>query len=528
MKIEAYKVQLFFVLLGAFGNGICMTVRYKQQLYSYASLMVENFDMASGRSNTGYFAGLLTCAMMAGRTVSAPFWGYVCDNYGRKPVLLFAVFCTTIFSIAFGFTVNYWMGLAIRLLIGLTAPIGVVSKTCVAEIAPPHAQAAASSLYANAWLTGSVVGSIVGGLLVDPKSSGLATSGFFSDWPYLLPNLFTALISAISLVGVWIWMDETLKKKDPLLKPSNNPPPKDQTMWSLAKDPTVFLLAMLYGLNSYINTGYNELFPLWCWASKGDGGLNFSPAQIGYALAASNVVLVVCSQITFRAVVKKKSLKFCSVWGSIWLVPITFVIPWISYSDSTIGIWIYIIALTFVFYLLNFTVLTSQMVMSNNCVFKAERGRLNGLYMFLGSFARALAPLSIGCMFAATAESGLPFPLNYTFCFTWMSVLAIGQWYFSRKIPPSVEKQKEVIVKEEIRRTMGANAPPRTSQVRQSGVKTTHVEMKATMRSSIMTETGYHQFDEDSSSDEETGEAGGINSGEKDEQSSIASSGAKA
>ena len=27
MKLQAFHVQLFFVLLGAFGNGICMTVR---------------------------------------------------------------------------------------------------------------------------------------------------------------------------------------------------------------------------------------------------------------------------------------------------------------------------------------------------------------------------------------------------------------------------------------------------------------------------------------------------------------------
>ena len=28
MKLEGYHVQLFFVLLGAFGNGICMTVGF--------------------------------------------------------------------------------------------------------------------------------------------------------------------------------------------------------------------------------------------------------------------------------------------------------------------------------------------------------------------------------------------------------------------------------------------------------------------------------------------------------------------
>jgi len=55
-------------------------------------------------------------------------------------------------------------------------------------------------------------------------------------------------------------MKETLKKKDPLLPPTSEAPAR--TMWEMAKDPLILLLALLYGLNSFINTSYNELFPL--------------------------------------------------------------------------------------------------------------------------------------------------------------------------------------------------------------------------------------------------------------------------
>ena len=434
--------------------------------------MVQKFGMADSRSTTGYYAGLLTCAMMGGRTLTSPMWGYITDNWGRKPVLLLGVFFTAIFSLAFGFVENYWVAVTIRLLIGLTAPIGLVSKTCVSEIAPPSFQAAASAMYASSWLLGSVVGSVVGGLLVDPKSTGLAPSGFFADWPYLLPNLFTAVVSLFSLVGLWIWMKETLKKKDPLLQsqqPSNEPVPR--SMWEMAKDPLIFLLAMLYGLNSFINTSYNELFPLWCWADKSKGGLAFSPADIGWALAAANTVLVIGSQLTFKRIVKRNGLKWCSVWGSIVLVPVSFVIPWISYSGNDIGIWIYIIIMTFIFYLLNFTVLTSQIVMSNNCVLKHERGKLNGLYMFLGSAARALAPAVMGVVFSATTNSGEPFPINYTFCFTFLAICSFFMWFYSRRIPPSVERNKEAVIKEESKKTTGTM---------HNGVKATTIRERVT------------------------------------------------
>lgn len=512
MKIEGYHIQLFFILLGAFGNGVCMTVIFTQQLYSYASLMVQKFGMAHSRNTTGHWTGLLTCAVMLGRAVSSPFWGYATDNWGRKPVLLFSVFATTVLSVAFGFVVDYPMAVCIRFLIGLTAPIQVVTKTCVAEISPPSFIATATAMYSSSWLLGGVVGSIVGGLLVDPKSSGLATSGFFADWPYLLPNLFTALLSLLTLIGLWLWMKETLKRKEAPLQPPTAPAVPIRSMWTMAKDPLILLLLLLYSLNSFINTSYNELFPLWCWASKSHGGLSFSPSQIGWALAGMNVVLAVGNQITFKWIVKKKGVKWASVWFSLAIVPVSFAIPWISYANNTAGMWVYVITIGFVVYLLDYTVLTGQMVMSNNCVIKHERGKLNGLFMILGSAARAAAPVITDNIFAITTDSGDPFPINFTFSFTLMSFLALVMWFFTRHVPISVEKQKEVILKEEIRKSLGM--PPEDETT-----KPMPTEL-ASRKSSIITEEGYHQFDADS--DDEAANVRNLQetSSEKDSSSS--------
>jgi Na+/melibiose symporter-like transporter len=174
------------------------------------------------------------------------------------------------------------------------------------------------------------------------------------------------------------------------------------------------------------------------------------------------------------------------------MIPVAFVIPWISYANSEAGIWIYIIVMTFVFYLLNFTVLTSQIVMSNNCVLKHERGKLNGLYMFVGSAARALAPAVMGVVFSATTNSGKPFPVDYTFCFSLLAFCSLLMWFFSRKIPKSVEKAKEAYAFKEIpsNQTESIRSHNKTESIRTRVVITNQ-------RSSIMTEEGYHQFDED-------------------------------
>ena len=444
--------------------------------------------MASGRSSTGYLAGLLTGMMMLGRTITSPFWGWYTDRYGRKPTLVFGIASTVVLSIAFAFVVDFWMALAIRFVLGLLAPLGLVTKTVIAEIAPEHMQATVASIYASCWLVGGVCGIIAGGLLVEPDKTGLAPIGFFKEWPYALPNLVTALIGFISLIGVVIWTKETLKKKEEL----TIQPAFERTTWDLLRDPQVRLITSLYGLNTFTYTAFTELIPLWCWGSKRYHGLEFSPQEISYALAAANVALVATQQFTFRHLAKAKGLKWCNTWSCFISIPITFAVPWIAFTSNTIGIWVYIIIFIFLFLLLNFTALTSQLVLSNNAVLICERGRLNGLLIFVGSILRALAPTLMGVLYAATNESGLPFPLDFTFCFSLLTLVGALMWWLSMKVPIELQRPKDARMREEVKATTAHNS-----------VKSL---LPKNERSSVITETGFHQYDELPDDDEEMGQ----------------------
>lgn len=506
MAFERYQLQLFFVLLGTFTEGLYLNVSSMQQLYPYAGFLVHHFDMAHDKSTTGYYAGVITCALMTGRTISSPIWGWIIDTWGRKPVLLCGLFFAMSLSIAFGFVQNYTMAVLIRFGIGLFAPLSVVTKTCVSEVCPEDKQASAMSYYSMIWLSSSVVGSVVGGVLVDPKSTGIAPSGPLADYPFLLPNLITAIVAFCAFVGVFIWLDETLTVKkareaairQSLLGINPEAETKPLTYRDLLKDKVIVLAITIYGINSFCSTAYFELFPLWCYANRSNGGLDFEPLTIGYALAASNLSLVIFQRWLFRKMVAKKGYLWNVLCGSLFQVPSIFIVPWISYSNNVYGIWIYIIATSMIWYFLSFQVLTAQFVMTNNCVLKTERGKLNGLAMMAGSFSRAIAPLFMGILFARTATSGLPFPLNFTFCFNMVAVLCLFMWFLSRYLPPSIQKTKEANLKEQmtaemktarnsIRKTMNAAGNTRGSVV----------------RTSIISETGYYHEDDDLSDEEE-------------------------
>ena len=372
-------------------------------------------------------------------------------------MLLCGLFFASSLSLVFGFSQHYAMSVLARFAIGLFAPIGVVTKTCVSEVCPEDKQTLGMSLYSMVWLSSSAVGSIVGGVLVDPKGTGLVKSGVLADYPFLLPNLVTVLSGAIAFTGILLWLDETHGKKidqvsathSSLLASQLQLESRHLTFRDLLKDKVIMLAVVLYGVNSFNSTAYFELFPLWCWAEKSDGGLEFNPLEIGYALAGSNLLLVIFQQWLFRKIVARKGYLWTVLCGSLAMAPTMFVIPWIAYAKNTLGIWIYIIGISMLWYFLSFQVLTSQFVITNNTVMKPERGRLNGICMMAGSFARAIAPLLVGILFARTATSGLPFPLDYTFCFNFIAVLCLVMWFFSRYLPPSIQHTKESILREQ-------------------------------------------------------------------------------
>ena len=89
-------------------------------LFPYVAFMTADF-MEVNIDQAGYYAGYVASSMMFGRLLSSVFWGRMSDRIGRKPVLYVGCFSIIIFSILFGFSVNFWMALFTRFLLGTTS-----------------------------------------------------------------------------------------------------------------------------------------------------------------------------------------------------------------------------------------------------------------------------------------------------------------------------------------------------------------------------------------------------------------------
>lgn len=63
--------------------------------------------------------GFLNGAAFSGVVLSAHFWGFLADTWGRRKVLLLCTFLACLFSIVSSLSVNTWMLIVTRFLTGL-------------------------------------------------------------------------------------------------------------------------------------------------------------------------------------------------------------------------------------------------------------------------------------------------------------------------------------------------------------------------------------------------------------------------
>lgn len=151
---------------------------------------------ASSFGATLTLVGLLGTVNGLGQLIAGPTIGRLSDRYGRRPLLILALSGTIIGFLLLGFAQSLWMIFLSRIVDGLLGGDTALARAYITDITEPKDRAKSLGLIGAAFGLGFIIGPVMGGVL--------------GQFGLNVPALVAAALSIINLVGILIWLPESL------------------------------------------------------------------------------------------------------------------------------------------------------------------------------------------------------------------------------------------------------------------------------------------------------------------------------
>jgi MFS family permease len=183
------------IFVGFAGYSLMITVFTPMLLRSDSPLIAAGDPM----SRRTIILGILLCLYPLGQFFGSPIMGSLSDRFGRKPILLISLACTTACYalIAFSLSIGSMPLLAIgSLLAGLAEANIVTAQSAIADVCPP---AARNRFFGYIYMSVSaayIIGPLVGGKLADPN----IVSWFNYATPFWTVFFLLVLITATTAI----------------------------------------------------------------------------------------------------------------------------------------------------------------------------------------------------------------------------------------------------------------------------------------------------------------------------------------
>ncbi|KAK1292574.1 Protein ZINC INDUCED FACILITATOR-LIKE 1 [Acorus calamus] len=381
-------------------------------LFPFLYFMIRDFQIAKRVEDIGYYAGYVGSSFMLGRALTAIIWGMIADRYGRKPVIIIGTVTLVVFNTLFGLSINFWMAISTRFLLGsLNGLLGPV-KAYAVEVSRREHHAIGLSLVSTAWGIGLIIGPALGGFLSQPaeKYPNLFSSGsIFARFPYFLPCLVISFFALVVLITA-LWLPETLhmhhedkginSNTDMELPYDNSEETSEKvSKENLLRNWPLMSSIIVYCVFSLHDMAYSEIFSLWAVSDRKFGGLSFTSQDVGMVLSISGLSLLLF-QMTLYPMVER-------IFGPIKVSRVAAILSILLLSTYTLiakfrGILLYVLinCASLLKNILSLVIVTGLFILQNNAVSQDQRGAANGISMMAQSIFKAVAPAAGGAIFA--------------------------------------------------------------------------------------------------------------------------------
>lgn len=183
-------------------------------LFTYVYFMVRDFGIAKDDGEVAMYSGYLSSAFAFGQVISSFNWGRFADRFGRKPTILIGLSGSICSLLLLGFSTNYWMALAARLVMGLlNGNIGVLRTMIGETVHDKKHQSLAFAATPLAYQTGASIGPLIGGYLVSLENTPFSSiNALIKAHRYALPNIVVSFCLMASITIALLFMEETHPK----------------------------------------------------------------------------------------------------------------------------------------------------------------------------------------------------------------------------------------------------------------------------------------------------------------------------
>jgi DHA1 family multidrug resistance protein-like MFS transporter len=135
-------------------------------IFPFLPLYVEHLGSDTGLGVTA-LSGIVFSAQAFTMMLASPFWGALADRFGRKPMVIRAMFGGSVTIFLMGYARSAEELIALRALQGLLSGVVAASSALVASVVPRDRTGYAMGMLQLALWCGIAVGPLTGGLLSD-------------------------------------------------------------------------------------------------------------------------------------------------------------------------------------------------------------------------------------------------------------------------------------------------------------------------------------------------------------------------
>jgi DHA1 family tetracycline resistance protein-like MFS transporter len=152
---RAFTFILITLVIDAMGIGLILPV--------LPDLIAEL--NGSGIGAAAVWGGILTTSFAVMQFLFGPILGSLSDRFGRRPVILIALFVMAVDYLIMASAQTIWLLLFGRVIAGITAATMSTASAAIADMSAPDQKSANFGLVGAAFGVGFVLGPIIGGLL---------------------------------------------------------------------------------------------------------------------------------------------------------------------------------------------------------------------------------------------------------------------------------------------------------------------------------------------------------------------------